>query len=461
MLIPPPKSCDTFVYVGAPILHKPSKKLLTGTGTLFGKNSDRPSEERHEVIRVRPRSYESTMSQKEVVQCTYINVPRDKKTLDCVLSRPCWMWGCEMGANECGVVGGNEAVHTLLANELDTRDENGALEKRLLGMDILRLALERGTSAKHAVEVCIHFIETYGQGGPCCNEDMEWTYENSFLFADQTEAYVLETAGIKHWAWERIPPGDFRNISNGISIRDNWGAISKDIQSICKENGWWDGETKFDWKRALAAGGRAHSNLEAVGREAAGLAHLQALRDKSNSMLSAESPNLTPRWWVERMCDVLRDDDSGICFRDVLGGFCSTGSQISWLPSIAMGSVPVSESNVNFPVHFFTGAPDPLCGTPYKPFTFSDILQTASDEENDVEYDHNTQFLWDIWRERALDEAKKRRDLVSNQEKRALKEMEIAAMSILEPCEENFSPTSSSTFAAFVQEEIDLIQDKF
>lgn len=98
MLVPPPKSCDTFVYVGAPILHK-SKKLLTGTGTLFGKNSDRPCEERHEVIRVRPRSYESTTSQKEehVVQCTYINVPQDKKTLDCVLSRPCWMWGCEMG----------------------------------------------------------------------------------------------------------------------------------------------------------------------------------------------------------------------------------------------------------------------------------------------------------------------------------------------------------------------------
>ena len=34
--IPPPQSCDTFVYV------------VQGSGTLFGKNSDRPSDEHHE-----------------------------------------------------------------------------------------------------------------------------------------------------------------------------------------------------------------------------------------------------------------------------------------------------------------------------------------------------------------------------------------------------------------------------
>ncbi|KAL7472967.1 hypothetical protein ACHAXS_013368 [Conticribra weissflogii] len=327
-------------------------------------------------------------------------------------------------------------------------------------MDILRLALERGTSAKHAVEVCIHFIESYGQGGPCCNEDTEWTYENSFLFADPNEAYVLETAGIRHWAWERIPPNTFRNISNGISIRDNWGATSRDIQSICKENGWWDGETKLDWKRALAAGGRAHSNLEAIGREAAGLAHMQAMRDKGDAMLSAASPDLTPRWWVERMCDVLRDENSGICFRDVLSGFCSTGSQVSWLPSKSAGSVPVYERNMNVPVHFFTGASDPLCGTPYKPFTFSDPFQTSSDGENSVDYDHNTQTLWDLWREKALDGAKERSYFLSNAEEIALKDLENLALSILEPFDGNHSRTSSSSFIGFVQREIDLIRGK-
>lgn len=147
------------------------------------------------------------------MQCTYIRVPQASKTLDCILSRPSWLWGCEMGSNECGVVGGNEAIQTLLSDELISND--GTPAKSLLGMDILRLALERGTSAKHAVDICIHFLETYGQGGPCSIDDQDWTYENSFLFADSNEAYVLETAGSRHWAYEQIKKGQYRNISNG------------------------------------------------------------------------------------------------------------------------------------------------------------------------------------------------------------------------------------------------------
>jgi len=148
-----------------------------------------------------------------------------------------------MGANSAGVVGGNEAIYSLLSDELISSD--GTPTKSLLGMDLLRLSLERGTSAKNAMETCINFLEAYGQGGPCCKDDKNWSYENSFLFADATEAYVLETAGKHHWAWERIGPGEYRNISNGISIRSNWGAVSKDIQSVCRENGWWDGRSKF------------------------------------------------------------------------------------------------------------------------------------------------------------------------------------------------------------------------
>lgn len=50
-----------------------------------------------------------------------------------ILSKPGWMWGAEMGSNECNVVIGNEAVWT---NDNDG-DHNPSI-KRLLGMDLVR-----------------------------------------------------------------------------------------------------------------------------------------------------------------------------------------------------------------------------------------------------------------------------------------------------------------------------------
>jgi dipeptidase len=116
------------------------------------------------------------------------------------------MFGAEMGANEHGVVIGNEAVFTT--------EPDG--EPALLGMDMLRLALERAVSAADAVGVLVDLLERHGQGGPCSVERPNFTYHNSFLVADPREAYVLETAG-SHWATEHVTSGA-RSISNGLSI---------------------------------------------------------------------------------------------------------------------------------------------------------------------------------------------------------------------------------------------------
>lgn len=50
-----------------------------------------------------------------------------------ILSKPGWMWGAEMGANESGVVIGNEAVWTN-----DNEGDSDTSVKRLLGMDLVR-----------------------------------------------------------------------------------------------------------------------------------------------------------------------------------------------------------------------------------------------------------------------------------------------------------------------------------
>jgi len=118
-----------------------------------------------------------------------------------MISQPRWMWGAEMGANECGVIIGNEAVWTTEP----TRSTG------LLGMDLVQLGLERGPSAIKALQVIVELLSQYGQGGNCA-EHFPMNYHNSFLIADRKEAWILETAG-QYWVAEQVTSGT-RLISN-------------------------------------------------------------------------------------------------------------------------------------------------------------------------------------------------------------------------------------------------------
>lgn len=164
----------------------------------FAKNSDRSPNE-CQCIEFIPHQRHNNKK----LKVTYTEIEQVKETNAILISRPNWLWGAEMGVNEYGVCIGNEAIFT----------KGKYLKTGLIGMDLVRLGLERSKNAKEALDVIIKLLDKYNQGGNC-GYDHSFYYDNSFLIMDHDNLYVLETYG-KEWAYQKK---DKETISNNCSI---------------------------------------------------------------------------------------------------------------------------------------------------------------------------------------------------------------------------------------------------
>jgi len=176
---------------------------------IFGKNSDREPLEAHEILWVPAQKHSS-----QTIKCTFIEIPQVEETYECILSKPFQMWGAEMGVNENNVCIGNEAVFT---NVKFDKSNPG-----LTGMDLLRLALERGKSAEEAREIIISLLQQFGQNACGGYQNKSFYYHNSFLIADSENAFILETSG-KSWAWKKVT--STASISNILTIEEDYDQI--------------------------------------------------------------------------------------------------------------------------------------------------------------------------------------------------------------------------------------------
>jgi secernin len=189
--------CDTLAVVGA-------------RGLLFGKNSDRPPDEPQVVERFAARPAGGTL------RTQYLALP-DAGAAAFVGSRPTWLWGVEHGVNEHGVAIGNEKLYTTGR----PKDRSPAL----LGMDLVRLGLERGRTADDAVEAMTRLIEAHGQGGSG-ERDTDSPYDSSFLVADASGGWIVETCDR---TWAARPIGAGASVSNRISLGTDWTRASPDV----------------------------------------------------------------------------------------------------------------------------------------------------------------------------------------------------------------------------------------
>jgi dipeptidase len=229
--------CDNVVAVGS----------ATADGAvIFGKNSDREPNEPHFVTLI-PHAEHPPDSQ---VHCTYISIPQVRETNAVLLCKPSWLWGAEMGANEHGLTIGNTAVFTREA--YDTRPG-------LIGMDFLRLALERAATAPAALEVITTLLETYGQSGSNGFQH-EFYYHNSFLLADPREAWVLETIGSR---WVARQVREIGATSNTLTITTEWDLASADLIDYARRQGWAN-KGEFNVKESYGGSGFYTSYLYTV-----------------------------------------------------------------------------------------------------------------------------------------------------------------------------------------------------
>ena len=289
-------------------------------GMVFAKNSDRPPGEVQVAL-----PFERRDPSGDTMRTQYMTIG-DAGAHAILLSRPTWLWGAEHGVNEHGVAIGNERVSTV-------HDAANA-PPALIGMALVRLGLERAGTADQAVEAMAALLQQCGQGGIADAVHHE-AYDSSFLVADPSGAFVLETAG-SDYAAAPFPGGVA--ISNRIALDSGWTRASAGVAPGADFGRFRDRseDTRYADVR-LAASRRFLASAPPGGlTPAATAAHL---RDHGSGPWGA--PCSAPRRVVAPPARV-GDDFSGVSVCMHVRGLCVTAaSMIAELPGGIAAGAPI------------------------------------------------------------------------------------------------------------------------
>lgn len=213
------RSCTTMVARG---------KATKDGNTIFAKNSDRPINEAQPLRFFPAQDYQKG----EEVQCSFITIPQVEHTYACIGSQPHVFFGFEHGINEHGLMIGNEQVS---GRELPERRWG------LIGMDILRLALERADSAQKAIQVIADLLERIGTGGDPSYRIS--AFNSNYIISDSKETYLFESHQ-RDWVAKKVESVGY--LSNCYSIFDDYDLVSKNAIDVAITKGWSAPDKKFN-----------------------------------------------------------------------------------------------------------------------------------------------------------------------------------------------------------------------
>jgi len=319
--------CDTIVAAGP----------ATEDGSvILAKNSDRDPNEAQLLKHLLPTKHFEGDEQK----CTYITIPNIELTNEVLISKPSWMWGCEMGVNSHGVAIGNEAVFT----------REPYAKSGLLGMDLMRIALERTETSYDALILITELIDEFGQGGNGGFKQKIY-YHNSFIICDRKDVWVLETAH-KHWAAKKIE--GIYSISNGLTIEEDFDISSKGIEDYARKKNYIKKDENFNFRKAFSDKFYTH------------FSRCRNRRNRTYELLSRHFGKITPAV----MMSILRDhgDDSRYLHphETSMGTVCMHASFGPFRPSQSTSAL-VSHLREENSVHWATGTSG-TCTSVFKPF---------------------------------------------------------------------------------------------
>ncbi len=157
--------------------------------------------------------------------------------------------------NEKGVIIGE----TTIGGRRELYNDEGIFDI----MELERLALERGATAREVIKIMGEFAEKYGYGdsGEC------------LTVADPKEIWQFEIFGAGPaeigavWAAKRIPPGEVgvsANISRITTLDDNPDSTmyAKCVHTVAEANGWWKKGEPFYFNRIFGMAGRMPNRRE-------------------------------------------------------------------------------------------------------------------------------------------------------------------------------------------------------